>query len=144
MLEFKEMEYLTKDKAIYWARSRKHYKRVLLGTGEYKGYKFYMLSLGTHPTAYVELPEGHRLYNKHYVYYNVYDDIDVHGGITYTADHLMLPNETLKGWFIGWDYNHYDDYNSICNIVGKKWKVLAIYRDVKKVIEQLGSVDNER
>lgn len=139
MLEFKEMEYLAEDDEIGWFRSRKFYKRDLLGTGEHKGYKFYMLNLGTHPTAYVEIPEGHSLYNKHYYYIDCddYDDIDVHGGITYTADHLRLPNEELKGWFVGWDYNHYYDYNSRYNISGKKWTTSEIYEDVKKVIEQL-------
>lgn len=144
MIEFKEMYYFTKDEINDWHTQHRDFKRDLLGTGEYKGYKFYILSLGSHPTAYVELPKTHRLYNEHYIESYAYDDIDVHGGIIYTEDRLILPNEELKGWFVGWDYNHYNDYNSIYNTRGKRWTTSEIYEDVKKVIEQLGSVSNEQ
>lgn len=134
-MEFKEMRYSTKEEARVWHLNNKDYKRELLGTGEYKGYTFYMLSLGTHPTAYVETPKNHSVYKKEY-----FDicEIDVHGGITYSESYLYLPNEKLENsWFIGWDYDHWDDYNSMLHHGGKKWTTEEIYEDVKNVIEQL-------
>lgn len=55
-------------------------KRELLYSGNYKCYNFYIMNLGLHPTAYIELPKEHKYSN-----INDYDDIDlqVHGGITY-------------------------------------------------------------
>ena len=35
-------------------------KRELLDSGEYLGYNYYILNLGTHPTAYVEIPKNHK------------------------------------------------------------------------------------
>lgn len=36
----------------------------VLHNGEYKGYKFAILSLGTHPTAYVENKNGYSSYEE--------------------------------------------------------------------------------
>jgi hypothetical protein len=64
-------------------------KIELLYGGEYKGYKFYILNLGTHPTAYIAIPKGHKLYGQDYDYiYNICD-IDVNGGLTYSSHNLM-------------------------------------------------------
>lgn len=134
MNEFKEMIY------------QKEQKRELLGYGTYKGYKFYILSLGTHPVAYVEIPKTHPLYDRHFIDWDYYDNIGVHGGITYTENHLYLPNGMLKGWFIGWDYNHCNDYNELLrnhfklfdsDNFNKKWTTKEVYEDVKSVINQL-------
>lgn len=134
------MKYFTKEEeeeeeAKEWFNTHKDYKREIIGHGKYKGYTFYILSLGTHPTAYVEIPKHHCVYKKEY--FDIYE-IDVHGELTYSESYLWLPNEKLENsWFIGWDYNHYDDYNSMLNLGGKKWTTKEIFNDVKSVIEQL-------
>jgi hypothetical protein len=118
-------------------------ERDILDSGEYNGYKYYIVSLGTHPCAYVEVPEGHICYGKcdgdAYVL-----DIDVHGGITFG-------NFGLKGvsdkFLLGWDYNHCDDYcfavsDSILSFFdfgtnGKRWTTEEMLEDVKSVINRL-------
>ena len=114
-------------------------KRELLDTGIYKNYKYYIMSLGTHPTAYIEIPEESKLYNKNY------DDIyiNVHGALTYSQDYLYISEtKKLEGWFIGWDYAHYGDYyggyTELLQTNGsKKWSTEEILEEVKDAIEQL-------
>lgn len=129
----KEMKYC-KDRKI-----------EVLETGYCLGLLYYILNLGTHPTAYIKIPKGHKLYNKDYddIYGEV--DIDVHGGITYSRDHLWISeNQKIEGWFIGWDYAHYGDYARYEEILpkemrigGKKWTTEEIFKEVKEVCYQL-------
>lgn len=115
-------------------------KRSLALKGNFNKYTYYILDLGTHYTAYVEIPENHILYEKHYIESDLLDSLDVHGGITYTENHLLLPNETIVGWFIGWDYSHATDYHPIFNKKGKKWKIREILEEVLNVCEQLDEI----
>ena len=54
-------------------------KNEVLHSGEYKGHKFTILNVGTHPTAYVEC----KLDNCNSYYDERLDVITVHGGFTY-------------------------------------------------------------
>ena len=115
-------------------------KIEVLDTGTCFGLFYWILNLGTHPTAYVKIPESHKYYQK------IYDDIDidVHGGLTYSRDHLWISeSQRLDGWFIGWDYAHYDDYagyytkrdSSLYEL--NRWTTEEIREEVYKVCEQL-------
>ena len=128
--EIREMEY-----------SRENI-RELLCNGIYKGYHFYVLNLGSHPTAYVEIPKTSKLFGKHY------DDIDilVHGGLTYSNDELRISSNTTmaNSWFIGWDYAHVGDYMGYEELFpekirngGKKWTTEEIINNCISVIDQL-------
>ena len=78
-----------------------------LDTGYCLGLLYYIMNLGTHPTAYVKIPENHRYYKKDMNKIDIY----VHGGITYSRNYLFLENnQKIEGWFVGWDYIHYGDY----------------------------------
>ena len=110
----------------------------ILDEGIYKDFHYAIVSYGTHPCAYVEIPKGHELYD-------VSDedelvDIDCHYGITYVSKTgLIKPSNKnhRDGHWIGWDYAHYMDYIfGICHC-GKKWTTKEIFEDVKNVIEQL-------
>lgn len=118
------------------------YKREILHSGKYKGYQFYIMNLGTHPTAYIEIPKKNK--------YNLkkYDEVDikVYSGLSYSESYLWINEETeLKdSWFIGWDYAHCDDYFGYeaklpfeMRTNGKMWSTEEIFEDVKSVIEQL-------
>lgn len=116
-------------------------RKELLDSGKCMGYNYYILNLGTHPTAYVEVPKDHKYYLKHY------DEIDinVHGGLTYSEEKLFLENEVLfESWFIGWDYAHFDDYLGHEELYpeeyrtnGKKWTTEEIKEEVYNVCKQL-------
>ena len=117
-------------------------KRIadLLYTEEYKGYDFYVVSLGTHPCCYIKLPLGNKYYNK------CYDDIElnVHGGLTYASDTLKLDNLTITGWIIGWDYAHLGDYygydiplSHFSIEYNKQYTTDELINDCKNAIDQL-------
>ena len=119
-------------------------KIELLCKSEYKDYKYYILNLGTHPTAYIEIPEGNKLYGKDYD--EIYDmgyDIDIHGGLTYSDDELM--GIKIKNWFIGWDYAHFGDYVGYQELFSsnllmneeKKWTTEEIIKECKHAIDQI-------
>ncbi len=121
----------------------KRFTTELLDNGTYDGYEYYIVSRGTHPCAYIKIPKGDELYGKGY------DDLtmefDVHGGFTYSDDHLSYSDDT-DAWFIGWDYAHYGDYSGFnilsdgedCNDPSDvKYSTQEIFLDVKKVINQI-------
>lgn len=121
------------------------YKREILDTGYCYGLVYYILNLGMHPTAYIQIPSNHRLYGKDYD--EIYNEvgIDVHGGITYTKDYLYISdNQKIDGWFIGWDYAHYGDYAGYeekfpenLRTNGKKWTTKEILNEVKVACRQI-------
>lgn len=134
-VEFKQMIYQSKRKI------------EILFEGKYKGYQFYILNLGTHPTAYVEIPIESKLFGKNYEeIYCMGIDIDVHGGLTYSDTYLQdIKKDT---WFIGWDYAHYDDYMPPYEGIGyeyqgKKWTTEEIFEDVVSCIEQIIEIEVE-
>ena len=112
-----------------------------LDEGIYKNFHYAIISLGSHPCAYVELPREHKYYGLEY------DDIPIecHYGLTYSSnDGIVFPaeNENHKdGFWIGWDYAHLGDYvyNSFysCSHKEKQWTTEEIFEEVKDVIEQL-------
>lgn len=115
-------------------------KIELLDSGEIKRFKYYIVNLGTHPTAYIEIPKEHK-------YFNVkYNDVEVkcHWGLTYSESYLNTgkKDEIKDSWFIGWDYAHCSDYCGhnllgYGGFLGKKWATEEILQEVKNVIEQL-------
>ena len=126
---------MTKIKPMIYQADR---KLELLYKGNYKGYDYYILNLGTHPTAYIEIPKGHKFYKKHYDRI----DLNVHGGLTYSDSELMGIKST--SWFIGWDYAHLGDYLGYevkfefarC-LDDKKWTTEEIIKDCKNAIDQI-------
>lgn len=111
----------------------------MLDEGIYKGFHYVIVSYGTHPCAYIEIPEGHKLYNASNQ--NEFYDIACHGGInfnTYTGLPFVPIKNPNKGHYIGWSFSTvgYDYIFGIC-YCGKKWTTKEIFEDVKNVIEQL-------
>lgn len=103
-------------------------------------YYYFILSYFTHPCAYVKIPINHPFYKKSYDKI----PIDCHGGLTYSKDCLLqgTPDEQ-SGWWIGWDYAHYNDYapyhsEAEATIMGlHKWTTAEIFEEVREVIGQL-------
>ena len=111
-------------------------KPEVLYSGDYKGHKFAILNLGSHPTAYIE--------NKMAItdcYDCRLDNVGVHGGFTY-CDQGYWDEESKKTSWLGWDYAHCDDYHySDTPWDGKQWTTAEIYDEVKSVIEQIIAVE---
>ena len=119
-------------------------KAEVLCEGTYEGYDFVIVSYGTHPCAYVEIPMNSKYYG---LDYDELDFINCHGGLTYAdrLDHIYGDDD--RRWFIGWDYAHACDYlgfNALFDFDtsrDKKWTTEEIYEEVKSVIKQLKEVD---
>ncbi len=133
IMEMKEMKYLSKATC------------QTLMNGTYKGFEFRILNLGTHPTAYIRIPEDHKYFMQGYSSI----DLNVHGGTTYSKNYLYIEDRQLDGWWIGWDYAHYGDYIGDIKrlpfefrIGRKKWTTAEIFEEVKEAIEQLIEVQN--
>lgn len=124
---------------------QKDRKRELLDSGICFGYKYYILNLGTHPTAYINIPKNHSLYNKDYDEIYGICDLEVHGGLNFFERGLWISeNEKIEGWFIGWDYAHYGDYLGYeemfpehIRVEGKKWTTKEIREEIYNVCKQL-------
>lgn len=107
----------------------------------HNGYHYVILSLGTHPCGYVEIPKSHPYFGKDY------DEcyaIDCHGGLTYSSSYLRMgEGKQLDGWFIGWDYGHWGDYYGSADFMnsGHKWTTEEIRQECFNVIEQLINCD---
>ena len=133
-------------KQMIYTPNRKN-KGEILATGTYKNFKYYVVSYGTHPCAYVDVSNT-SLANKDYHE----NDINCHGGLTYGRDYLSaVDTERANGkWYIGWDYDHYGDYTSnpfvdmfgVCGECEKRWTTEEIVAECKSVINQI--VDKER
>ena len=122
-------------KMIYQADRLNPPERI--AEGEYNGFNYYVLNLGTHPCAYVDVTNT-KLHGEEY------DDIDIecHCGLTYSSNRLSTVDKI--GWFIGWDYAHFCDYagyeiNFPCNMRtnGKRWTTEEIVDECKAVIDQI-------
>ena len=125
--------------------NRINHNKVILDKGFFKDYEYIILSLGSHPCAYVCIDSNNPFYNQDY------DDIpiDVHGGLTFADNTLYRvlqysekykcdTLQTIKrDWIIGWDYGHYGDYNKILDPTGIKYTTQAIKNEVEYVINQL-------
>lgn len=72
----------------------------VLHSGIYKDLEFYIVSFGSHPCAYVKIPENNKYCKADY------SDIDItcHGGLTYSNNSLSVCDNKESGWWIGWDY----------------------------------------
>lgn len=121
---------------------QKEYKIEVIGYGRIKGRKWYILNLGIHPTAYVELKPSEILKSTNYNDY----DLSVHGGFTF-LDKAYWDKED-KSTYIGWDYAHCDDYMGYDDEYCLKYKLHRIkhtsgeiFNEVYSVIKQLNSAE---
>lgn len=127
---------------------------VLLCHGTYACYEYYILSMHSHPCAYVVINGNNKLYGKSWR--DIDGKIRCHGGITYAEPYLGNKQQFISRnegkWIIGWDYDHCDDYNGWFNkyisisgaheAYGHKYTTLEIINEVHEVIHQL--IDMER
>ena len=114
-------------------------KREILAHDTYKDYEFAIISLGTHPCAYIGIPDGHRFYKKESTE-DIFDSLPAHWGFTYSDQGVA--GLMQDKWVIGWDYAHCVDYMALpIPIEGKRWTTKEIFEEVKAVIDQIVEED---
>lgn len=131
----------------YWYNQKKmeyvpETKTEVLAKGSFNDYNYFVISYGTHPCCYVELPAYHKLYGLDYMDIEENYQIDVHDGFTYSRDYLLLRDNT---WILGWDYAHFGDYYC-CNYTygdneSKRWTTDEMIQECMKVIKQLAKIN---
>lgn len=109
----------------------------ILCKDNYRGYTFYILSLGTHPCAYIVLDNYSPFFRMDY---SELQCIECHGGLTYSEDFLgyhpvIIPHST-NHWIIGWDYAHSGDKYGVHD-TGKSWTTQEIYEECLDVIDDI-------
>lgn len=118
-------------------------KPARVADGFYRGFHFYILTMGSHPCAYVDVGCNEFLVD---VGCNEFlaDEINCHGGITYCDNTLATVPE--KSYFIGWDYAHYNDFLVFNDRLAKeygepytahKYTLSEIVKECGNVIDQI-------
>jgi len=138
--------------------------RIVCG-GRYEEYEWCIVSMGSHPDAYIGIPLSNPIGRK-FMSCEDLDDLDMslscHGGITYnsfelevfkrdhfhegyiieTPEFLDIPRRTEKCIWIGWDYSHLGDLYYAADYPQdmskrKIWTENEIMSDILKVIREL-------
>ena len=95
-------------KPMVYQHTRLHPYQVLY-LGSYKKYVFFILNMGTHPTAYIRIPESHPFFQKHYIECNPSMDF-----FTFSENSLAFNNQldtpVPEGWYLGFDHAHLGDW----------------------------------
>lgn len=112
---------------------------------------YVVITFGSHPCAYVAVQPGHPVYGKSY-YDNpdMFSSIKVHGGVTFTNRNPCFCEESDL-WWVGWDYNHYGDYNAkmvagipVYGLMGdpqRMWMLPEIYMDIRTAARRLKEME---
>ena len=121
----------------------------LIAQGHYNGLNYYVKNInGRHPTAYVEIPQGHKAYSIDFNEID-YDILEVHYGVTYQKDFLLpVDNEGDRCHkFVGWDYGHCTDFEGYYIGLGnsleresKRWTTEEIIQECKEAIDQINNL----
>ena len=119
---------------------------------ESTGYRcFIQRHLGLkHLCGYVELPKKHKLYGKDNMdNEEIFNEIDVHGGITYARDKRFISDEDVP-YVVGFDCGHAGDYSPYFWSTGiSKALPYETYKDIdyvtnecKNLAKQLKELEN--
>lgn len=113
----------------------------VLANGDMDGYRWAVVSHGSHPSAYVAPPPGHpatKMYRN--FKWTGLNCVKVHGGITYAKFGLwdVDPKGTL--FWLGWDYSHGSDFVDCGKGLTwgtKKYTVADLLVDIEAAVLQL-------
>ena len=96
--------------------------------GDFKGRHFVILAhyMG-HPNAYIEVKDTDEIYKRDQKEYLDFLQT-VHGGSTYYGKAYWDANDLRT--YVGWDYNHCDDYTALFFGCGTKYTVMDILMEV--------------
>lgn len=121
----------------------KKHEPFILAEGQYRNHKYYVLSMGTYPTAYVSVEIDLREMKREDIE-QLFDKCPIHGGISYARRGLPYEelDESVKDIsFIGWDYSHICDYVGSISLSlkskAKKWTTEEIVDECMNVIDKM-------
>ena len=78
---------------------------LLLEEGVYKGYEFCIIHNGRgYRCGYFKVTPGHPYYGKDYS--DLYEEVDVHGGLTFADKDYPCGRDNDDGWWLGFDCAH--------------------------------------
>ena len=105
----------------------------------YRGMEYFVVSMGTHPCAYVKCPK--EFLDEHSNDWGYAEGIYVHGGITWSGEMSGLRAFRDKDgeYCFGWDYAHAGDYlgsDSYTPWDNRKWTTEMIVNECKSAIDQ--------
>lgn len=111
--------------------SKKRFTECLY-SDEYKGYKCAIVTIGTHPCAYVECK------NTTLRYFDLLkSEVIAKRGVTYTGPGYWGWGSDKLRW-IGWAYCYMGDYcEAYPSMFDKKWTLKEIHADIRQVIDVL-------
>lgn len=114
--------------------------REILDEGYIHGYRYCVVSLGSHPCAYVTIPKEHPCYGLGYE--KIY--VTCHGGLTYSGKGIGFGSDRLypDAFWIGWDYAHFGDRMEFpgYSCPGKTWTTDEILKEIDRVVYQLAGI----
>lgn len=120
-----------------------------LDKGTYNGIDYIIASYGTHPCAYIRIPETSKFYKVDRD--DVPEELDsvVHGCITWSGP--IPPRLNADGFYYGWDYCHAGDFTGTdlmfppdLRTGGKKWTTEEILDEVKAAIDILNVLEEDK
>ena len=115
-------------------------KRQVVEIGTTDNYLYVITSMGTHPCAYLVLPDSHPC--SHLTCRE--QPLTIHE-ITYSKsvddfDGINIPD----AWIVGWDYAHYGDYiHNRRSKDGHKYTLEEIREDVEDMSENLATYEED-
>lgn len=112
--------------------------REVLADETIDGFRAAVFSLGTHPTAYVMIPDESPLLKRGFDV----GAIMCHGGVTYSGKGLPLLDESKEHYWIGWDYAHFGDYCKFPGVeIGEvRYTTRQMMCEAREVITQLKAI----
>ena len=123
---------------------RKYRFYNIIAKGEIIGFQWVIITLGSHPCAYVAVDPKHPYYRMDYdTMFEKEIYLECHGGVTYTEhDKDTRSWGTQDLWWIGWDYAHAGDHDANYDqpYENHKWTLKEIKKDVLSMIAQLEEV----
>ena len=127
---------------------RRMHPPELLYNGIYEGMHYYIVSMGTHPCAYIEIPLKNQLIKMPEL---LAIDYLAGNNITYREAYLNTSEGTIidshdRAMFIGWDHVHSSDYtgfmeSKISSLFDysafHKWTTEEMIEECKQAIDEL-------
>lgn len=87
-----------------------HGRDEIISEGHYLGYNFIVISRGSYPCAYIEIPKGHQYYRKQCKTIGINPPMSE---LTYSGKGILSKTLYPNKYYIGWAYNNCECYTPL-------------------------------